>query len=94
MSKKYGKSDQNQNGIVSDLRKAGCSVQHLVSVGQGCPDLLVGRAGHNYLLEIKDGRKPPSQRKLTPDQVTWHKQWRGSVSVVKNREEALKAVGL
>lgn len=92
--KKYGRTDTNQDGIVSGLRKAGCSVQSLASVGDGCSDLLVGRAGQNYLLEVKDGSRPPSERKLTPKQVTWHENWRGTVSVVHDLEEALRAVGL
>lgn len=92
--KKYGKKDDNQDGIVSALRQAGCSVTTLASVGGGCPDLLVGLRGGNYLLEVKDGDKPPSARKLTPDQVTWHSEWRGQVTVVKNIDEALCAVGL
>ena len=44
------KIDANQNEIVDALRKAGCSVQILSSVGKGCPDILVGRGGRNYLL--------------------------------------------
>ena len=94
MSRRYGKADDNQDGIVSGLRKAGCSVQILISVGGGCPDLLVGRAGVNYLLEVKDENKPPSQRKLTPDQVTWHEKWRGQKAIVKNLDDALRVVGL
>lgn len=60
----------------------GASVQPLHTVGQGCPDLLVGYGGTNYLLEVKDGNKPPSQRKLTPDEHAWHDEWRGHVTVV------------
>lgn len=86
--------DANQTQIVKALRKAGCTVQHLHSVGKGCPDLLVGRAGVNYLLELKDGAKSPSEQKLTPDQVIWHSEWGGSVAVVNSEEAALKEVGL
>lgn len=92
--KKYGKVDENQSRIVSDLRSAGCTVISLASTGGGCPDVCVGRAGTNFLLEIKDGKKPPSARKLTPAQVTWHNEWRGQVAVVCNSNEALQAVGL
>jgi len=42
----------------------------------------------NYLLEIKDGDKPPSSRKLTADQVKWHDAWRGSVTVIKSIDDA------
>lgn len=87
------KIDANQNEIVEALRKIGCSVQILSSVGKGCPDILVGRNGMNYLIEIKDGNKPKSAQKLTPDQVEWHEKWNGSVVVINSAEQALKIVG-
>ena len=86
------KIDANQNEIVEALRKIGCSVQILSSVGKGCPDILVGRKGKNYLLEIKDGNKPKSAQKLTPDQVDWHGKWNGSVFVVNSAEMAIEIV--
>ena len=85
--------DANQPAIVAALRKAGCTVQHLHSVGKGCPDLLVGRAGVNYLLECKDGAKTPSEQRLTPDQVEWHGCWLGQVVVVNSVDAALQALG-
>ena len=88
------KIDANQNEIVEALRKSGCTVQVLSSVGKGCPDILVGRCGHNYLLEIKDGNKPKSAQKLTSDQIDWHSKWNGSVYVVNSIELAFTAVGL
>ena len=86
------KVDDNQKEIVKALRTLGCSVQHLHSVGAGCPDLLVGYKGFNILLEVKDGNKSPSQQKLTPDQVIWHRDWRGHVDVVNSSEQAILAV--
>jgi hypothetical protein len=63
-------------------------------VGKGVPDLLCGYQGRNVLLEIKDGSKPPSKRKLNPDQVEWHDKWRGQVCVVNNLDEAIEALGI
>jgi hypothetical protein len=91
---KAARADRNQPEIVSALRKAGATVQSLHRVGQGCPDLLVAAQGVNYVLECKDGAKPPSARLLTPDQLIWHEEWAGPVHVVCSPEEALKAVGL
>lgn len=71
------KIDANQREIVDALRAVGCSVQLLAQVGNGCPDLLVGWRNRNFLLEVKDGAKKPSARKLTPDQVAWCEAWRG-----------------
>lgn len=64
MRKAY-RVDNNQQVIVAALRQHGCTVQHLHVIGKGCPDLLIGVNGANFLLEIKDGSKPPSKRQLT-----------------------------
>lgn len=86
------KIDANQPEIVAALRKIGCTVQILSSVGKGCPDILVGYRGRNFLLEIKDGAKPVSAQKLTPDQIEWHDLWNGQVNVVNCAEQAIKIV--
>jgi hypothetical protein len=73
------------------LRDAGFTVQPLHMVGSGCPDLIVGGSGVNVLLELKDGSKPPSARKLTPDEAEWHRDWKGQVCTVCSALEALEA---
>lgn len=88
------KIDANQKEIVAALRKLGASVSSTATIGKGFPDLIVGFRGVNYLLEVKTGSKPPSERKLTPDQVLFHAKWTGQIVVVKNIDEALKAIGL
>ena len=92
--RRSAKIDANQNDIVNALRRAGATVQSLAANGQGVPDLLVGFKGQTFLFEIKDGDKPASARKLTPDQVEWHKAWRGGpLVVVESAEQALSVVG-
>jgi hypothetical protein len=85
--------DRNQPEIVKALRQAGVSVQPLHTVGQGCPDLLCAWRNRVVLLEVKDGLKPPSDRRLTPAQVKWHAGWGADVFVVETIEQALAAVG-
>lgn len=92
--RKYGRVDANQGEIVSALEKIGCTVVSLASVGDGCPDLLVGFKGKNYLLEVKDGGKTPSKKKLTDDQVKFFAKWRGQVSKVESIFEALQEIGI
>ena len=92
--RRAAKVDRNQAEIVGKLRDVGASVQPLHSVGKGCPDLLVGFRGQCFALEVKDGKLPPSDRKLTPAQVEWHGAWRGHVAVVLNADEALAAIGV
>ena len=84
------KTDANQTVIVNALRKAGASVQSLAAVGKGCPDLLVGYGGINYLMEVKDGNKVQSAQKLNIEQEHWHSVWTGAVYVVKSENDALK----
>ena len=87
------KVDANQIQVVSALRAAGATVQSLAGVGKGVPDLLVGHQGHTLLMEVKDGDKSPSQRKLTEDQLKWHREWNGgTLAVVDGPEAALRAL--
>lgn len=92
--RRASKVDRNQSEIVTMLRTVGCTVQLLHTVGQGCPDLLVGYRGVNLLLEVKDGELPPSGRKLTEPEADWHRDWRGQVITVCNVREAMEAVGI
>jgi hypothetical protein len=92
--RRAAKVDANQGEIVAALRACGCSVESLAAVGKGVPDLLVGLRGLNYLLECKDGSKPPSARKLTDAQVEWHKIWAGQVLTVTSAEDALQQLDL
>jgi hypothetical protein len=91
--RRAAKIDANQTAIVKALRQMGCTVQHLHSVGDGCPDLLVGAHGVTLLVEVKDGSKPPSARRLTPDQEIWHRSWTGGpVAIVNDLTGAIHAV--
>lgn len=85
-------TDENQPEIVETFRRLGASVQPLHGVGQGCPDLLVGILGFNWLVEVKDGMKPPSKRTLTPDQKDWHANWKGQKIVIESVDQAIAFV--
>lgn len=93
--RRAAKIDANQTQVVEALRAAGATVQSLAAVGQGVPDLLVGFQGKTLLMEVKDGRKPPSQRQLTEDQLKWHGAWRGGpVAIVDGPDAALRMLGV
>lgn len=87
-----GRTDANQEAIVRALRSAGMCVQSLAAMGGGVPDLLVGWRSHNFLLEVKDGNKPPSARALTVAEQNWHDQWGGSVVTVCTPDDAVGAI--
>lgn len=79
--------DGNQSEIIDALRLCGASVQPLHTVGSGCPDLLVGYRGANFLLELKVGKG-----KLTQDQEKWLSGWNGDVFVVRDKLEAMRVI--
>ena len=85
--------DANQPQIIQALQQAGATVLMTHMLGQGAPDLAVGYRGVNYWLEVKDGAKAPSKRRLTPDEALWHELWRGEVWVVTSVDEALQVIG-
>ena len=78
------KVDKNQRAIVQALRQCGYTVLHLHAVGRGCPDLMVGRDGVNYLIEVKSAKG-----KLTPQQVTFFGHWQGQVMIIRSVEEVM-----
>lgn len=90
--RRAAKTDANQAEIVAALRAAGCAVQSLAAVGSGVPDILWSRNGRIGLMEIKDGKKSPSGRKLTTDQEEWHRDWKGPIAIVESVEQALEAI--
>lgn len=93
MSRFARRVDANQAAVVDAFRRAGASVLHLHAVGGGCADLLIGIAGVDVQVEVKDGRKPPSDRKLTPLEAKHHATWRGRrVELVECPEDALQLV--
>ena len=75
--RRRGRVDVNHADIVAALSRCGCSVFSTAGVGSGFPDCVVGLHGVTHLLEIKDGLKSPSRRRLTDDESAWHETWQG-----------------
>jgi len=87
--RKIGRVDSNQKQLVKELRAMGASVAITSNIGNGFVDIVVGYKNVNYLFEIKDGDKPPSQRKLTEDEERFFISWEGNCHVVKNIDDCL-----
>lgn len=83
------RADENQTTIIRALKRVGASVVVLSQQGDGCPDLLVGFRGRNWLLEVK-----PPGRTLNLRQVAWRGNWQGSAVAISSWEQALEAIGL
>jgi hypothetical protein len=90
--RRAAKVDRNQAEIVQSLRSIGATVQPLHAVGEGCPDLLVGFRGVNYLIEVKDWQNPPSKRQLNAVQEEWHGGWKGQVAKIETVDAAIALV--
>src|SRR5512139_1208375 len=80
--------DSNQAEIVQALRDIGASVTVIAGIGGGCPDLLVGYAGVNYLMEIKASKNAT----FTEAECEWELAWHGSVFIVTTAQEAVDIV--
>jgi len=90
--RRAARTDANQTQIVEALRVIGATVR-VISQGEGIPDLLVGFQGKTALLEVKDGRKPPSARVLTPAEQKFFDEWRGgTLAIVNSVDEAIAVV--
>ena len=83
------RTDANQTAIVSAFRKLGATVAITSALGKGFPDLVVGYRGQNFLVEIKDGSKPPSAQKLTPDEAAFVEKWRGQYDIIRSVDDVL-----
>lgn len=83
------RADKNQQKIIDELRELGVSVLVLSQVGGGCPDLLIGFRGKNYLIEVKT-----PVGKLRPKQTEFIFNWHGRpVLVARSLDEILGFIG-
>jgi len=79
--------DLNEPEIVQALEAAGFDVLRGTDV-----DLIVGRAGASFLIEVKRPGKATESR-LRPIQRRLRASWRGHYAIVTTAQEALQAVG-
>lgn len=94
MKRYAARVDANAARVAGVFRDLGCSVEVLDPRGPGgLPDLLVGTLGQNHLVEVKDGSRKPSERRLSGVQIAWHERWRGERPVVVlSEQEAVELV--
>lgn len=92
--RRAAKVDDNQVQLVSLWRSMGISVAITSSSHDGFTDVVLGYNGLTVLTEIKDGSKPPSKRKLTPDQIKFHNEFKGAITVVETEQQAINLANL
>lgn len=84
--RRAARRDANEDQIVSALQACGAYVKKIN--GSGEFDLLCHYRGHTLLLEVKDGRKPPSAQALTPAEEKFHEEWPGDNLYIVNSVDA------
>lgn len=96
--------DANHDEVSDELEQLGYSVVSLHMVGGGVPDLLVGKQGETFLVELKSittqhviskVKTYSYQRtgKLEQSQVKWIERWQGGpVIVACTTEEVLEGI--
>lgn len=90
--RRNAKIDANQPEIVKGLRKIGATVL-ITAVLKNCFDLLIGYRGINYIMEVKDGKLPPSRKRLTDGEQEFKDNWRGGpYYVVESLEQAIEII--
>ena len=86
--------DSNHVEIRNAFRKFGCWVADIHDIGKGLPDLLIAvpPAWSLALIEIKDGSKPPSQRKLTEQESKLHETCPAMIWIVTSLDDVQTVV--
>ena len=79
--RRAAKVDDNQKEIVALFRKLGWTVL-IISQLKNCCDIIVSKSGRTVAIEIKDGAKPPSARKLSDGEIKFRDAWQGEYSLV------------
>lgn len=77
------KRDSNHAEIARTFEQLGCTVFDTSAVGGDFPDMVVGIAGKNLLVECKTEKGA-----LTQGQDGFRERWRGQYDVVRSPEDA------
>ncbi len=91
--RRAARRDANQGSLIAVFEALDCSVLDIASTPCGF-DLVCGYKTQAILVEVKDGSKPPSARKLTENEHSAHLNWRGPKAIVTNNDEAVAVAQL
>lgn len=80
------RKDANHAEIEDLLRSLGFKTKD-VSPMKEFVDIVAKLHGVIVLIEVKDGSKPPSKRKLTDDERAFHEYWGDDIRVIETRED-------
>lgn len=89
--RRRARTDANQSSIVDALRQIpGVSVEII----NDAFDILVGFKKVSYVIELKDGAKSASRKKLRPRQEKFRDTWTGQWDKCENLNDVLKVIGI
>ena len=83
------RKDRNHNAISTVFRQFGFTVINTSAFSGKMLDLVVYIGDYHFqFIEVKDGSKPPSARKLTDDEVAFMRTHHGHCTVIESEEQA------
>lgn len=88
MRRYANRKDANHGSIREVFESLDCSVLDISDCACGF-DLICGYKTQAIAVEVKDGEKPPSARKLTLNENNAHNAWRGPKAIVTSNDEAV-----
>ena len=86
--RRAAKVDDNQADVVKLFRKLGWTVL-IISQLKNCCDIIISKSGRTVAVEIKDGKKPPSQRKLSDGEIKFRDNWQGEYAIIETQEDVI-----
>lgn len=81
--------DANHSEIREFYRALGFSTLDIFQLKK-CADIVVCKWGITDIVEVKDGSKPLSKRKLTKEEQDFHNAWNGRIWIVESIDDVLK----
>ena len=90
--RRAARTDDNQTEVVACFRRLGWSVL-IISQLKNCCDIIVAKNGETIAIEIKDGSKPPSARKLSEGEQKFKDNWYGRWELVESIDDVIKLNG-
>jgi hypothetical protein len=85
--RRASRKDSNHTEIVNHFKLNGFSV-HDVKILKNCCDIYISKGGMTVAIEIKDGSKCPSQRKLSEGEIKFKEYWQGEYRLIESIHDA------
>ena len=98
MSKYARKKDDNHDEIVDEFKRLGCGVKDVHDL-PNFVDIIICYKSATVMVEIKDGAKPASARKLTSGEKKFSDEWiaKGGkwacIETIEQANELVKSIG-